>query len=124
MKDTLPVTMARQARDQAKATFKNTKGDAVSRRINELALERAERDLTNALAQQVRTHAIEAEHDANHVRLAAEKKQAIRRQFFVEHPEVNEDRFEDLWPDIEVAHDQKIVTEAVVVARQSGRYRI
>lgn len=124
MKDTLPVTMARQARDQAKATFNNIKGDAASRRINELALERAERDLTNALAQQVQTHAIEAEHDANQVRLAAEKKQAIRRQFFVEHPEVSEDRFEELWPDIEVAHDQKIVTEAVVAARQSGRYRI
>jgi len=124
MKDTLPVTFARQARDQAKATFDTTKGDAASRRINELALERAERELTKALAQQVQTHAIEAEHHVTQAQLAAEKKQAIRRQFFVEHPEVSEDRFEDLWPDIEAAHDQKIVTEAVASVRQSGRYRI
>lgn len=123
MTELLSVTIARQNRDNAQAAFTKSGG-----RVEELALQYAERDVKNALAQQAHTRLVEEEQASSrdHVRAKAakDKKQAIRQQFFVEHPEVSEDRFEELWPVIEAAHDRKIVTDAVAVARQSGRYRI
>lgn len=122
----LQVKTARQRLEQARerlnsATLAGTQ--AHHRKLEELAVQNAERSLEIALKQQATEHRIADRHEGELAKLAEAKSERIKASYLVDHPETTSDQYAKVRPEVEARYDAQFSDANRQAMKAKSSYR-